>query len=162
MIPPLRDRGEDAILLAKYLAERFAVEQKKRPPRLSQEAAQAIRRHPWRGNVRELENRVRRAVVLNESGTITAADLDLPETETARDDAGRVMSLRQARDAAERRAIGAALEEAGGNLSATAKLLGVSRPTLYALLRQHGFGPPNRAEDETALSGSARRVGIRE
>jgi two-component system, NtrC family, response regulator len=138
-IPPLRDRGEDAVLIAQHLAERFAAESGRRPPRLGESARRAILRYPWRGNVRELENRVRRAVILAAGPELAAADLDLaadalPEE---RPDAAEVTTLRQARERAELDVVSAALQRTQGNLSAAAKLLEVSRPTLYSLLRQH-------------------------
>ena len=133
-IPPLRDRGDDAILIARHLAERFAVEQKRRAPRFAHDAMAAISRHAWPGNVRELENRIQRAVILNEDGEIGACDLDLLHASEA-----AVMSLRAARELAERQVVAAVLRQTSGNLTAAAKILEISRPTLYTLLRQHGF-----------------------
>jgi two-component system, NtrC family, response regulator len=144
-IPPLRDRGEDAVLIARHLLERFANEQGRRAPPLGEDAVQAIRHHQWRGNVRELENRVRRGLILSNGPQIHAADLDLAvaESKAPTEDRGRpVASLREAREGAERLAVQEALHQAQGNLSAAARILEVSRPTLYALLRQHRLGEP--------------------
>jgi two-component system NtrC family response regulator len=139
-IPPLRARGEDAILLARHIAERFAIEQRRQPPQFTQGALVALKRHGWPGNVREVENRVRRAVIMSDSGMITPGDLDLEEPEARSLAAPAVRpgtTLREAREAAEREAILLALRGSGGNLSAAARELGVSRPTLYNLLRNY-------------------------
>jgi two-component system NtrC family response regulator len=150
-IPPLRERDGDAVLVTRHLAERFAIEQKKRPPRLPARTVQAIRGHNWPGNIRELENRVRRAVILDERGEISAADLDLDEPEPngaqGAADPDHIMSLRQAREIAERQAVEAALRRTGGNLTTAARLLEISRPTLYSLLRQHGLALPSEVQD---------------
>ena len=140
-VPPLRDRGDDAVLIARHLIQRFAVEQKKRAPRLARDAVTAISRHVWSGNVRELENRIRRAVILNESGELSPSDLDLDA-----DGGGHpgthdesFVNLRRAREIAERRIVANVLQRTGGNLTAAARILEVSRPTLYSLLRQHSL-----------------------
>jgi two-component system NtrC family response regulator len=148
-IPPLRERGEDAVLIARYLVERFSSEQGRRAMPLGEDAVLAILRHPWRGNVRELENRVRRAVILGIGPEIKAADLDLVGEDDPAAPAvdGRSLSLREAREQAERAALREALARADGNLSAAARLLEVSRPTLYTLLRQHRLGEPNGREE---------------
>ncbi len=144
-IPALRERGDDVLVLARHFAEVFAAEQRrKRPPRLAADAVAALRAHPWRGNVRELENRIRRAVILADGPEITALDLDLPPEKegdgrvaAAELAAGEIPTLREARERAERAAVTAALARTKGNLTTAAKLLGISRPTLYGLLRQH-------------------------
>lgn len=134
-VPPLRERQGDAVLLAQHFIRHFELEAGKRNLRLSPDAIQALRAHAWPGNVRELENRVRRAVILAEERAISAADLDLapgPEAEAP-------LSLRDARQEAERRALLDALAMSNGNLSAVAEMLGISRPTVYSLLKQHGI-----------------------
>ncbi len=135
-VPALRDRGEDVVLLAKHVAERCAIEQKKRLPRWSPAAITALRRYEWPGNVRELENRVQRAVILNETGEISEEDLALPGAERSQDFDVHIVTLRQARENAERRVVSAALNRAAGNLTAAARMLEISRPTLYNLIRQ--------------------------
>jgi two-component system NtrC family response regulator len=141
VVPPLRDRGDDAVLIARYLAERFAVEQKKHTPRLARDAVTSISRHAWPGNVRELENRIQRAVILNEDGEISPGDLDLDTNRADLPQASEVAvsSLRAARELAERQVVAAVLRQTSNNLTAAAKILEISRPTLYTLLRQHGF-----------------------
>ncbi len=142
-IPPLRDRGDDSILLAQHFATRFSKQMKTAPVKLTADAADAIRAYRWRGNVRELENRMKRAVIMASSNLINAEDLDLASvTSKARagfDGPVDIISLRDAREGAEKQAVTAALHGLSGNLSAAAKALGVSRPTLYNLMKQHGL-----------------------
>jgi two-component system NtrC family response regulator len=145
-VPPLRDRGEDSVLIARHIAERCAIEQRKQPPRWSQAALTAIRRHGWPGNVRELENRVQRAVILSESGEISEQDLDLRSATSLQMNGQKTASLRQAREQAERDAISVVLRRTGGNLTAAARLLEISRPTLYNLMRQLDLCLPSESE----------------
>ena len=134
-IPPLRERPEDAVLLAQRFFERFRADAPRSVVGLSPEAVAAIARHAWPGNVRELENRLKRAVLLAESPRISPHDLDLPDKE----DSDSPIQLKEAVREAERTALARAWAAADGNVSQTAKLLGVSRPTMYKLLREHGF-----------------------
>ena len=131
-IPPLRDRDDDAILLAGYFSERYAQELGRKRPRIAPDAVSALREHKWPGNVRELENRVKRAVILADGPAITAADLDLQQSGRE----ARHVTLREARERAERLAILQALNVADGNMSEAAKILGISRPTVYSLMKQ--------------------------
>jgi two-component system, NtrC family, response regulator len=135
-VPALRDRPTDAIILASFFLRRFAAEYGRTARGLAGSALAAIRDYPWPGNVRELENRVKRAVVMTEGPLVSAADLDLPNGE----DEGKSLDIRAARARAEREVIQLALTQAGSNLSKAAKLLGISRPTLYDLMQQHQFG----------------------
>ncbi|MGH8126442.1 MAG: helix-turn-helix domain-containing protein, partial [Rhodanobacteraceae bacterium] len=102
-------------------------------------ALKAIEVHPWRGNVRELENAVNSAVIMADGKQIGPDALHL---EASGDD---VLSLRKVRDEAEKRAIGLAMTRAGGKLTRVADLLGVSRPTLYDLMDKHGLKKPTGA-----------------
>jgi two-component system NtrC family response regulator len=141
-IPPLRAREGDAILLARYFLHRFNRELQRPVRGLSESAAAAIAAHDWPGNVRELENRMKRAVVMTETRLIEPADLELAAPESAHMGAaeeGEDLDLRAARLKAERNVIGRALSRASGNFSAAAQLLGISRTTLYGLLRTHGL-----------------------
>jgi len=143
-IPPLRERGDDAVLLARQFVERFAIEQKRKPPTLTADAIDGIRGYTWPGNIRELENRVQRAVILANNEGLTAADLGLESTDQrAPSPDDEAIPLRRAREHAEARAIQACLRRVQGNLTAAAKILEVSRPTLYTLMRQHGISPPS-------------------
>jgi two-component system NtrC family response regulator len=136
-IPPLRERPDDAVVLARFFLEKFRGERNGRPLQgLAPDAIAAIASHRWPGNVRELENRMRRAVVMAEGARIAARDLDLEALAPEPPPSPRLeVALREA----ERRALGRAWAAAGGNVSQASRLLGVSRPTLYKLLRDHGI-----------------------
>ena len=134
-VPPLREREGDAVLLATHFLRRFAGELGRDVRAFTPDALREIEAYPWPGNVRELENRVMRAVIMVRGSRIAASDLGLAEG-PARDGA---LGLRHARQRAEGDALRQALAQCGSNLSQTAKLLGISRPTLYGLLRQHGI-----------------------
>jgi two-component system NtrC family response regulator len=134
-IPPLRDRDGDAELLAHSFLAKFNKEQGRSIRGFSSEALAAINAHDWPGNVRELENRMKRAVIMAEGNRITPFDLDLAEP----DEIPAVLNLAQAREDAERREIPRALSRAEGNISQAAKLLGISRPTLYDLMKYHNI-----------------------
>ena len=143
-IPPLRERGGDAVLLARFFLRRFAQDQNRQGLAFSEAAIAALMRHDWPGNVRELENRVRRAAIMADGQQIGAADLDLADGALA-----PLPDLRTARREAEREAVQLALARADGSMAAAAKLLGVSRPTLYALIDTLGIGDDVRM-DRTA------------
>ena len=134
-IPPLRDRGGDVMLLARYFLARFNREFARNIRGFTEGAIAAISSHPWPGNVRELENRMKRAVVMAETRLIDAADLEL----TASGEAALDLDLRAARLRAERDVLEKALTRSNGTLAAAAKLLGISRPTLYTLMEAHGL-----------------------
>ncbi len=137
-IPTLAERPGDAVLLAKHFFARFAREMSPRMKGFGPDALAAIDGWGWPGNVRELENRVKRAVIMAESKLIGADDLDLGGGEEA---AGDALNLKAAREQADRRMIRQALARTEGNISSTAKLLGISRPTLYDLLKQYDLQP---------------------
>jgi len=140
VLPPLREREGDTVLIACTLLQRFAQIYKKGHLDFSPGALTAITRYEWPGNVRELENRIKRAVVLGRGNRITTDDLDLgikvEEEEMA--------SLKEVRRKAEIDAIGKALAACNYNVSRTAKSLGVSRPTLYSLLAGYNIKIPPR------------------
>jgi two-component system NtrC family response regulator len=129
-IPALAARTGDAGLIARHFVQHYARTLNPAVTGLAADARAAVDAWGWPGNVRELENRVKRAVIMAEGKLVTAADLDLGE-------AGADLNLRTAREAADRRAIGRALAQADGNVSAAARLLGISRPTLYDLLKAY-------------------------
>ena len=133
-IPSLAERPGDAGLLAKTFLARFAREMNPLVKGFATDALAAIDAWHWPGNVRELENRVKRAVIMSEGKLVGAADLDLADKELEDDD---VLNLKSAREATDRRVIRHALARCEGNISNTAKLLGISRPTLYDLLKQY-------------------------
>ena len=134
-VPPLSDRPGDAVLLAKHFLTRLAKEMNPQVKGFAPDALAAIDSWAWPGNVRELENRVKRAVIMADGKLVTAEDLDL--TQSAADGADIALNLKAAREQADRRMIRQALARSEGNISNTAKLLGISRPTLYDLLKQY-------------------------
>ncbi len=151
-IPPLRERGGDVMLLANYFLNRFNREFNRSLKGFTEQAAGAISGHRWPGNVRELENRVKRAVVMAEGRMIDASDLELSPV------SGNVLDLdlRAARLRAEREVIQIALARSNGTLSAAAKLLGISRPTLYGLMEVHGIdAEPLRSLEASSESEAA-------
>lgn len=134
-IPALREREGDAVLLAKFFLQRFMVSLKKSFRGITKDGLAAISAYDWPGNVRELENRMKRAIVLADGKYIGAEDLDIDLGENA----AQIPTLRQAREAAEHDAIVRALKMSQKNLTAAAKVLGVSRPTLYDLMKTHNL-----------------------
>ncbi|WP_379550142.1 PEP-CTERM-box response regulator transcription factor [Qipengyuania sp. DGS5-3] len=134
-IPPLSERAGDAVLLAKAFLARFADEMNPKVKGFAPDALTAIDSWNWPGNVRELENRVKRAVIMADAKLVSAEDLDLGDLEE--EDAAAALNLKAAREQADRKMIRQALARSEGNISNTAKLLGISRPTLYDLLKQY-------------------------
>jgi two-component system NtrC family response regulator len=132
-IPLLAERTGDAILLAKHFVSKFAREMNPTIKGITTGALAAIDAWNWPGNVRELENRIKRAVIMAEGAFVKADDLDLGEGNA--DDLQ--LNLKAAREAADRKAITRAVARTEGNISNAAKLLGISRPTLYDLMKQY-------------------------
>ncbi|HET9459003.1 MAG TPA: helix-turn-helix domain-containing protein, partial [Sphingomicrobium sp.] len=134
-IPALAERSGDAVLLARHFVNRFAREMNPKVQGLSPDALAAIDGYRWPGNVRELENRIKRAVIMADGRLVSAADLDLPPGASGGEE--MLINLRAAREHADRKAIRQALSRTDNNISGAAKLLGISRPTLYDLLKQY-------------------------
>ena len=134
-IPPLRERIGDAALLAHHFKNKFCAQEKRSSLNFSQEAIAAIEGHPWPGNVREMENCIKRAVIMADGPLITAEDLGLQAAAALADP----INLRQIRDKAECDALMKALARVDGNVVKAAELLGVSRPTIYDLMNRHGL-----------------------
>lgn len=130
-IPPLRARQSDRILLARHLLQKFSKELEKSVNTYSPEAITAIEAYQWPGNIREMENKIRRAVIMCDDKLISAHDLGLAEGSIP------CINLRQVRLEADKSAINNALAFSAGNISAAAKLLGVTRPTLYDLVKKY-------------------------
>ncbi|MDE2302699.1 MAG: PEP-CTERM-box response regulator transcription factor [Sphingomonadales bacterium] len=134
-VPALAERDEDAVLLAQHFLQRQRENGRTRARGFTPEALAAIRSWPWTGNVRELENRVKRATIMADGLMLTPRDLDLdlesPVTES--------LELRIARERADRTAITHALAVHQGNLSAAARSLDISRPLLYQLMNAYGI-----------------------
>ncbi len=137
-VPPLRDRQGDNLLLARVLLERFASQLKRPIKGFTPQAIEAIEAYGWPGNVRELENRVKRAVIMADGTQITLEDLELPSKDDEVEQ--EPFNLREVREKAESRAILRALARTDGNVSKTSELLGVTRPTLYNLMKKYGIG----------------------
>ncbi|MFN9744252.1 MAG: PEP-CTERM-box response regulator transcription factor [Betaproteobacteria bacterium] len=135
-IPPLRSRHGDAVLLAHAFLRRFAQEQRRGSLQFSEDALEAIDQHAWPGNVRELLNAVKRASIMADGERISCDDLGLPSPQRDGDGVAAELDLRAVREAAERQAIVAALARANGNIVKASDLLGVSRPTLYDLMKK--------------------------
>jgi len=133
-IPSLAERAGDAVLLARHFLNRFSRELNPKVQSLSPDAIAAIDAYAWPGNVRELENRLKRAIIMAEGRSVGANDLDLPGAAPEESD---LINLRSARELADRRAIRQAMSRTDNNISGAAKLLGISRPTLYDLLKQY-------------------------
>ena len=134
-IPSLAERPGDAALLAKAFVARFAREMNPSVKGFAPDALAAIDRWGWPGNVRELENRVKRAVIMADAKLIGAEDLDLAPT----DEGEAPLNLKSAREHSDRKVIRHALARSEGNISSTARMLGISRPTLYDLLKQYAI-----------------------
>jgi two-component system NtrC family response regulator len=134
-IPPLRNRVGDAALLAHHFKNRFCNQEGRSSLNFSDDAMAMIESHPWPGNVREMENIIKRAVIMADGPQIVGEDLGLGDSPAADD----FMNLRQVRDEAEYKAIIKALARVDGNIVRAAELLGVSRPTLYDLMSRHGI-----------------------
>jgi len=135
-IPSLAELSGDSVLLARHFVNRFGRELNPGVQSLSPDAIDAVAAYNWPGNVRELENRIKRAVIMAEGKSVTAADLDLPKANAAANDPLPI-NLRAAREVADRKAIRQAMSHTDNNISGAAKLLGISRPTLYDLLKQY-------------------------
>jgi two-component system NtrC family response regulator len=133
-IPSLAERPGDAVLLARHFVNRFSRELNPGVQGLAPDAMAAIDDYPWPGNVRELENRIKRSVIMADGRTIGATDLDLSNKV---DSEPVAINLRAAREVADRKAIRQAMSRTDNNISGAAKLLGISRPTLYDLLKQY-------------------------
>ncbi|SDX60464.1 two-component system, NtrC family, response regulator [Nitrosomonas halophila] len=134
-IPALRDRVGDAILLAHHFKNQFYAKEKRQSLNFSQDALDAIDSHHWPGNVREIENCIKRAVIMAEGPQITAEDLGLQPANVSSQPA----TLREARDKVECETLVKALARVDGNIARAAELLGVTRPTLYDLMNRHGL-----------------------
>ena len=134
-IPAVKDRDGDALVLAKSFLNRFCQEQGRTIRGFDRDATAAIETHAWPGNVREIESRVKRAIIMADGTYITPDDLELDVVETE----STPLNLKQVREEAELRAIQRALVSADDNISEAAKLLGVTRPTLYSLVEKYNL-----------------------
>ncbi len=159
VVPPLRDRGDDLRLLAEYFLEFYARHHKRRIKGFTQAALRALMAHPWPGNVREMENRVQRAVILAQDAYLRPEDLELDGDNTSNEP---LPTLQAARDEVERSVLVEALTRNAGNITRAARDIDVSRPGLHDLLRKHGIDAarfrrpelPQEEDDEAPEGGS--------
>ena len=133
-LPPLRERKEDILPLAQLFLDRYAQKYHRPLTGIAEAAAQALKEYRWSGNIRELQNCIEKAVILSEGTTLTGKDLQLE-----RSGKPDVTAIRAVSEFEEERLVRDAMERTGGNISAAAKMLGVSRPTLYAKLKKYGL-----------------------
>ncbi len=134
-IPPLKDREGDPLILAKAFLDRFNREFNKAIRGFERDAVSAIESYEWPGNVREIESKLKRAVIMAEGGQISLDDLQLAQSRTE----PLPLNLKLVREDAERKAIQRALSHTDNNVSETAKALGITRPTLYSLFEKYGL-----------------------
>jgi two-component system NtrC family response regulator len=134
-LPPLREREDDAVLLAQEFLQRYAAQNGRANIAFVPEALRAINRHPWPGNVRELQNRIKRAVIMADSKRITEKDLELSTGLGF----SSSTTLKEARENVEREMVQRALKRNLGRISSAAAELGISRPTLYELMERLGI-----------------------
>ena len=135
-IPPLRARHGDAALLAHHFKNKFCAQESRSTLHFAPDAIAAIENYDWPGNVREMENCIKRAVIMADGNTIVADDLGLPEGDKPADEP---LNLRQVRDEAEYMAVVKALARVDGNIVKASEMLGISRPTMYDLMNRHGI-----------------------
>ena len=138
-LPPLRDRGDDVLLIARYLVARFAKEYGREidvAKAFSASAMHAMMRFAWPGNIRQLENHIKKALVLAEAPQITAKDLDLEAPEGASNDEDLILPLADARELWQKEYINRVLALNGGNRTKTARDLGVDPRTIFRHLEK--------------------------
>jgi two-component system, NtrC family, response regulator len=140
-MPPLRDRENDIRLLAQSFLQRFAGQLNKPGLTFDAGAIRALSNHSWPGNVRELENCIRRAIIMAEGKRLTANDLELDPGHN-----GKIVTLKEARETAERELIERVMRKNSGKITAAANELGISRPTLYELLEKLGIAKESAKE----------------
>lgn len=137
-LPPLRERGEDISLLANYFLNRYAAEFSKKIKGYSSAAEAALKEYTWPGNVREMENKIKRAILLAESPVLEPCDLGFePRNAPEQVFSTQGLTLKEARDQIEREMLIATLKKNDGNVAKSSEDLGVSRPTLYDLMKKH-------------------------
>ena len=135
-LPALRERREDIVPLAQLFLERFAEKYHRPLTGLDDSAKAMLENGRWSGNIRELQNCIEKAVILSDGTTLTAKDIQLEQVKAGASAAG---TLKEVSDAEEERMVREAVLRSNGNISAAAKALGVSRPTLYAKMKKYGL-----------------------
>jgi len=152
LIPPLRQRREDVPLLVEHFVERLSIEMKKRIDGVSAEAMAGLVAHDWPGNVRELRNVLERGAVVATGPVIQLSDLGLPTKSDAPPRAGTLASLEEV----EKRHVAAVLAHTGGNVSQSARILGIDRVTLYNKMRKYGIRRDGEDEPSNGAEPTAR------
>ncbi len=149
-LPPLRERGDDILILANYFLRMFNEEYHKRVRRFSAASVNFLKNYDWPGNVRELRNRVQRSIIMSESTALEPSDLGCTtEQSELTDNIQPAIRLKEARDNVERQMIGAAIDQQNGSIVKAAEVLGVSRPTLYDLMKKHNMAPLSTYPEKT-------------
>ena len=139
-LPPLRERKEDIVPLAQIFLERFAEKYHRPLSGIAPEAAAMLTESRWSGNIRELQNCIEKAVILSEAKNLSAQDIQIDSSARGLRMTGEVgTTIKAVSEAEEERMIRQAMDRTNGNISAAAKMLGVSRPTLYAKLKKYGL-----------------------
>jgi two-component system NtrC family response regulator len=133
-LPPLRERGDDVGLVAKELLRRYGAQHLRTGLTFAPDALRAMHAHSWPGNIRELQNRVQRAVIMADGKRVTASDLELTDA-----GGGPAKTLREARDEVDREMVHGALRRHAWSITAASQDLGISRPTLYELMEKLGI-----------------------
>jgi len=140
-LPPLRQRQEDIVLLANLFLHRYGESLKKKVRGFNGPALEQLQAYSWPGNVRELENKVKRAIIMADGTLVEPKDLGFAFSGEPKEKAGDTggMTLKEARDRVERQMVASAIEQQEGNIAKAAETLGISRPTIYDLMKKHGL-----------------------
>ena len=138
-LPPLRDRSDDILLIANYFLKRFSESLSKKVKGFSTAAIKYLKYYEWPGNVREIENRVQSAVIMSDTAFIGPHDLGFSEKPADTKISPSGLNLKTAKNMVEKEILSAAIGQHNGNISKIAEALGISRPTLYDLIKKHGL-----------------------
>jgi len=142
-IPPLRQREGDILAIGNALLQRYCKQYNCKEKRFSHEAAKALESYAWPGNIREMENKLKRAVIMSDSNVVSLEDLEIQ----AQADNSMPLNLKTVRETAEAIAIKRALHYSDNNIAEASRLLGITRPTLYSLLGKHGIQDAVKPQD---------------
>jgi two-component system NtrC family response regulator len=162
-VPPLRDRKGDLVVLATYFLKRYCDLYDKRVRGFNSAALESMETYAWPGNIRELENKIQRAIILSEGPMIGPHDLGFDSQPVSRMTAQPEMrTLREAKERVEKEMVVSALDNHVGNIAKAAEELGISRPTLYDIMKRHGLfngtlHPENA--NQSHLNGTQKKVG---
>src|SRR5512143_1253637 len=139
-VPPLRDRKGDLVVLATYFLKRYCFLYNKRVRGFNPAALESMEMYAWPGNIRELENKVQRAIILSEGPFIGPHDLGLDSQPLSRkNEHPEIRTLKEAKERVEKEMVTTTLDKNAGNIAKAAEELGISRPTLYDIMKRHGL-----------------------